>query len=358
MLNAPRPNARFRAVIAIVAGVLVASSVTACWSTAPKKDSGEKHETTPSQPAFVRDWQRDPAVAVRSTSTEVVVLGDVHGGYDRLVRLLEGNGVITRASSAAGYAWSAGDRTLVCTGDLIDKGTQSLEVLDLMMSLEPEAQASGGDLIVTMGNHEAEFLADPSNDKAVEFRAELAAKGIEPASIPAGETPYGKWMMRRPIAAKVNDWFFAHAGNTDGRSIEDIGADFRKAVDAGKWGAKSLVGDDSILEARLWWDEGKKSPLDDDLRAVGAAHIVFGHDPSAFDDKGHMAVAKGGRLFLVDVGMSPAIDYSEGALMFVVTRNGVSTAETAGPDGKRATLWSSAAAEPGVSPKAKSKKAA
>lgn len=358
MLNALRR----RPARALSLGLLAASLLAAACSTAPKAKK-EGGDTPPvAGAAFARDWQRDPAVVVRTTNAEIVALGDVHGGYDRLVALLLGNGLIAKDGSSVGYAWSGGDRTLVCTGDMIDKGTQSLAVLDLMMALEPQAAAAGGALIATLGNHEAEFLADPTNDKAPEFRTELLAKGVEPESIPQGEKPYGEWLMRRPIAAKVNDWFFAHGGNTDGRSVDEISADFRKAVDAGKWGAKTLVGDDSILEARLWWDDKKKDPLDDDLEAVGAKHIVFGHDPSAFDDKGHMTAAKKGRLFLIDVGMSPAIDYSPGALLFLTTANGVTTASSADPRGARTVLWSSdaagdSAAKALIAPPAGSKKA-
>jgi len=339
MLTATPNFARRRAAGAMLAVLVLAAG---CRQTAPAvKNSEPDHGKGDHRVAVARDWQRDPAVVVRSTTAEVIALGDVHGGYDRLVALLEGNGVIARDRSAAGYAWAAGDRVLVCTGDCIDKGSQSLAVLDLLMALEPEAAAVGGALVVTMGNHEAEFLADPANDKAGEFRDELAAKGLDQVAVAAGGTPYGAWLVRRPIAAKVNDWFFAHGGNTDGRTIDEIAADFRKAVDDGKWSAKSLVGDDSILEARLWWEDGKKDPVARDLGAIDAAHIVFGHDPSAFDDKGHVTAAEKGRLFLIDVGMSPAIDYSPGALLFVTTSGSVTTASAAGPDGKRSVVWAS-----------------
>ena len=68
---------------------------------------------------------------------QIVALGDVHGAYDRLLHLLQVGG-IARADPKAkgGYAWAGGKRTLVSVGDLIDKGPQSLEVLDLMMTLQ------------------------------------------------------------------------------------------------------------------------------------------------------------------------------------------------------------------------------
>jgi hypothetical protein len=336
MLNDTRSLSRVALGLAAVALLFAVG----CSTTAPAPKPGKKDEPRDAEPArrsWTRDWSRFPAVAVQTTTEDVVALGDVHGGYDRLVRLLETNGLIARdAASPAGYAWAGGRRTLVCTGDLIDKGSQSIPVLDLMMALEGQADAAGGRLVVTMGNHEAEFLADPGNDKAPEFRDELAAKGVDPASLPLGEERYGVWLMNRPVAAKVNDWFFAHGGNTDGRTIERIASDFTSAVDAGKWGAKSLTGDDSILEAREWWEAGKsKRRLDEYLDALGASHIVFGHDPSALGAKGEIEAAEGGRIILIDVGMSPAIDYSEGALLVISTRDGATTAVSVDASGAR-----------------------
>src|SRR5690348_9427842 len=62
-----------------------------------------------------RDWTFSPAVVERDTPSEVVPLGDVHGGYKRLVKLLAAGGLIAPDShSPAGYSWAGGDRTLVC----------------------------------------------------------------------------------------------------------------------------------------------------------------------------------------------------------------------------------------------------
>jgi hypothetical protein len=288
-----------------------------------------------------RDWTLYPAVVERDTPSEVVALGDVHGGYKRLVKLLAAGGLIAPDSrSSAGYSWAGGNRTLVCTGDLIDKGDHSLDVLDLMMALEPQARAAGGAVIVTLGNHEAEFLADPQNEKAKEFRAELKAKGIDPAALPKGQRPYGEWMMRRPFAARVNDWFFAHAGNTSGKTIPELSGGFRQAVDKGSWNSQTLLGDDSLLEARVWWkDSGKKELLDNYLRALRVKHIIFGHDPSAFHNKGQIGQESGGRLFLIDVGMSPAVDYSHGALLLIRREGNKTVAKSLDAEGKSKEIW-------------------
>ena len=303
---------------------------------------GEKKERRAEEkakaPAAPRDWARFPAVVERTTSEDVVGLGDVHGGYDRLVTLLSAAGLIKPApESPVGHAWEGGRRTLVSVGDLIDKGDQGTSVIDLMRTLEAEAAAAGGAVIVTLGNHEAEFLADPTNKKATkEFVPELRAKGLDPEGVAHGEGPYGDWLRNRPLAAKVNGWFFSHGGNTAGRSTSALGQRFRASVDANDWGAPFLIGDDSILEAQKWWKQGG---VDADLAALQARHIVFGHDPGAFDQPGRIATALDGKLFRIDVGMSPAVDYSHGALLIIHRANGGEQASSLDASGRRMVLW-------------------
>jgi len=284
-----------------------------------------------------RDWDRFPAVVDKSTNEEIVALGDVHGAYDRLLHLLQVGGIAHADPKAkGGYAWAGGKRTLVSVGDLIDKGPQSLEVLDLMMSLQSGARAAGGDVIVTLGNHEAEFLARPGKKKKAEqFERELSERHIDLHDVAEGRNAYGRFFLGLPVAARVNGWFFCHAGSTSGMSLTQIGDRFRAVVDSGRWKNPFLIGDDSLLEARKWW----KGDMDDkDLAALPAAHIVFGHDPGAFRDKGTIQT-KGGRLFLIDVGMTPEFDYSKGALMLIDRKDGLDVATSLDASGARREVW-------------------
>src|SRR5690606_24459191 len=55
-----------------------------------------------------------PPAAVPS---RIVAVGDVHGGYDEFVRLLQDAGVIN-----ARRTWTGGRTRLVQTGDVVDRG--------------------------------------------------------------------------------------------------------------------------------------------------------------------------------------------------------------------------------------------
>jgi hypothetical protein len=219
-----------------------------------------------------RDWDRHPAVVDCTTASQVIAVGDVHGGYERLVGLLRQARLI-RADwrSPTGNRWTAGDRRLVCTGDVLNKGSGSLRALDLLMGLEDQATSSGGAVTVLLGNHEAEFLVNPDNKSACAFRMELAAARLQPLAVSAGEHPLGAWLRNRPIAARVNGWLFAHAGQTSGRTLTQLAQRFRAAVETADWRSDFLHAADSILNARRWWR--RPGALDaKPSSACGAAH--------------------------------------------------------------------------------------
>jgi hypothetical protein len=294
-----------------------------------------------------RDWDKFPAVAVVTGASEIDVVGDLHGDFEVTTRLLSSAGLIT---STAPRQWTGGTRVLVITGDVIDKGTAATQIIDLLLSLEPEAEAAGGKLIVTLGNHEAEFVANPDDDKVKEFREELAlTKSLNPKEVAAGKTKYGAWLLSRPVAAQVDDWFFCHGGNTGGLTVAQIDQSFRDRFDGGtpKFVHPFLLGNNSLLEASTWWTSGDPmTVIDVNLSMLPASHLVFGHEPGKVDfppeqggerPQGEMTARYDGRIFLVDVGMSHAVGYSDGALLRIT--RGPDTATAIYPDGTTKGLW-------------------
>ena len=69
----------------------------------------------------------------------VFCVADVHGDFADFVAILQKAGVIN-----ADHHWIAHDATLVQLGDILDRGPKPREAMDLLMSLEKEASASGG----------------------------------------------------------------------------------------------------------------------------------------------------------------------------------------------------------------------
>ena len=147
-----------------------------------------------------------------------------------------------------------------------------------------------------------------------------------------GEVGRSQFLCTLPFAAKVDDWFFSHAGNSGGRSFEKLAADIEAGVDKDGFKTEVLIGEDSLLEARLdqdgphgkpWLvermpDQDEKALLHGNAEALGVNHIVEGHKPTevAFQDgvvrhAGEM-FQRFGLFFLIDTGMSEGVNNGAG----------------------------------------------
>jgi hypothetical protein len=308
------------------------------------------------QNAPARDWKTYPAIVQIDTGEDIFAVGDVHGDYDRLVKLLQTAGIVEPRTGA----WIAGRSIVVFTGDLIDKGPRSLQVLTFVKSLRDAATLQGGQVVILMGNHEAEFLAAPTAKKASDFADDLRRAGLVPNEIAACRGDLGSFLCSLPFGTRVRDWFFSHGGNTGGRSMEQLASDLRTGVDKDGFGTPQLLDRNSMLEARLA-DEGPKgtswiaieSPrrteeqlLSEYARALGVAHLVQGHQHQTvlFEDgrqrhAGEMFQWRG-LLFLIDVGMSEGVGGSSGAILHIHTGKGQEAIAIC-PDGKTTSIWSS-----------------
>jgi len=175
----------------------------------------------------------------------IVAVGDVHGASEELVRLLRDAGLVNEWQ-----AWTGGTTHLVALGDLEDRGPGGRRVMDLLMKLQPQAKAAGGEVHVVMGNHEVLGLVGDfryvSREDAASFVADeprgvrtsaLAREGqraaeeglsAEEADRRFGERyppgffgrraafsargTYGKWMFGLPVAVVLNGTAFVHGG--------------------------------------------------------------------------------------------------------------------------------------------------
>jgi len=180
----------------------------------------------------------------------VVAVGDVHGDYDAVVAILQKAGLID-----SGSHWIGGNAVLVQTGDLLDRGPRSRDVLDLFMALEAEAPRSGGRVVVLLGNHEvmnlmadlryvplqefAQFVS-PRSEKlrqsaysdylhwrqsrkkaGAELPPELSREAwmerhpagyFEHRQLFAANGKYGRWLRKRPALFVLTGTAFVHAG--------------------------------------------------------------------------------------------------------------------------------------------------
>jgi hypothetical protein len=90
------------------------------------------------------------AVATAAPVHRIVAVGDLHGDFAawrdivRAAKLIDGKG-----------AWIGGNAVLVQTGDVVDRGPDSLKIIQDLVRLQREAQRARGQVIALVGNHEA-----------------------------------------------------------------------------------------------------------------------------------------------------------------------------------------------------------
>ena len=315
------------------------------------------------QNAPARDWEKYPAIVQIDTNEDIFAVGDVHADYERLLKLLAAARIIEHPTNPEIVTWIAGKAVLVFTGDLIDKGPHSVEVLKLVRSLRGAAARQGGRVVVLMGNHEAEFLADPTAKKAKDFADDLHRAGLVPQETAACGGDLGGFLCSLPMGVRVRDWFFSHAGNTGGRTIAQLAFDLQGGIDKDGFGAPQLVDGNSLLEARMgeegpngksWFDietpkHSEEQLLSSYARALGVAHLVQGHQHQkvVFEDgqqrnAGEMFQWRG-LLFLLDVGMSQGVGDSHGAILHIHGGNHPGgnhrRLSPSARDGKKTSLW-------------------
>lgn len=315
------------------------------------------------KPKASRNWTTHPVVVQVDTTEDIYAVGDAHADPDRLAAVLAEAKIIKGVPKKPGdVEWAAAKSVLVVTGDMIDKWHNSLDVIALLQALQTSAAAQGGQVIITMGNHEAEFLADPHGDKTEEFGDELKAAGLKRKDVAVCQGDLGKFLCELPIAARVNDWFFSHGGNTNNQTIEALSAAIEAGFAKDGFATQELIGDNSILEARLndkgpnglpWFDNGSLTTDPQTLlaryaQALGVHHIVQGHQPGKvkFPDGQKRnqddLFQRYGLLFLIDTGMSRGVDGDTsggGALHITGKSNPTAVGICANGEGK--TLWDS-----------------
>ena len=189
-------------------------------------------------PAVAAQWRFDDV-------DRVVALSDIHGAFGPMVDALQNVGVLDDE-----LTWSGGTAHLVVVGDILDRGPDSRQAMDLLMRLEEESASAGGMVHVLIGNHEAmnligdlryvskeEYAAFASEEDAEERERWFAAYANQRAtgeqapevlraefdqSFPVGffahrrafstEGKYGNWLLSKPIIIVINETAFVHGG--------------------------------------------------------------------------------------------------------------------------------------------------
>jgi len=136
------------------------------------------------------------------------VVGDTHGQYDNLRKLLGSAGLV----DAEGH-WSGGHKHIVFLGDLFDRGADVTRNLWFMYRLQREATRAGGGAHVMLGNHETMvFTNDLRYTAPKEKLMAMLHATTYPKLFDVRHSVLGRWLAVQPGMMKIDGILLAHGG--------------------------------------------------------------------------------------------------------------------------------------------------
>jgi hypothetical protein len=266
----------------------------------------------------------------------IVAVGDVHGAHERFLAILRAAEVIDGRNR-----WIGGRTHLVQTGDVLDRGPDSKQVVEFLRRLAREAERAGGRVHALIGNHEAmrllgdfryvvpgEYEAFTNSDSAATRRAVIEASPAADRARLEKETPLGMIEMIRAFGPKqdlgayirtlnavvrINGIVFLHGGISPAvaaMTCTEINDTVRRELgpEIQKTGQSPRESLSAREDGPLWYRGLANEPdtfapeVRKILEAQKARAIVMGHsaDPGPIRNRFDQTV------FLIDTGMQPA----------------------------------------------------
>lgn len=216
----------------------------------------------------------------------IVAIGDLHGDFGAWRAIAKTAGLVDGKGK-----WVGGQTVLVQTGDVVDRGPDSLKIVQDLMRLQREAARTHGRVIALVGNHEAMNITDDlryvsagdyaaftdsksaqlrdavyeSNKAAIEgaYRQTDAAMTSEAikqawfAATPLGKIehqrawrpdgPIGAWVISNPAVIQIDGTIFLHGGISPAYSrlsIEEINRQVAAALTARATAPEAIINDE------------------------------------------------------------------------------------------------------------------
>jgi hypothetical protein len=217
------------------------------------------------------------------TIAPIYVIGDIHGYLRVLHKILREAHLIDAA-----HHWIGGSATLWFLGDLVDRGPDSIAVLDFVMSLQQEALAVGGSVDSLLGNHELLMLAayqfgrrstGLSNNFITKWRHNGGIKG----DLAKLRAEHIAWLTARPPMKLVENVLLIHADATFytryGRSIAEVNETFKNLLAHSNTLAWEELIETFAMRGVFMHQYGGLEFVERFTQIFGGEVIIHGHSP-------------------------------------------------------------------------------
>jgi hypothetical protein len=225
---------------------------------------------------------------IYSEVSRIIAIGDIHGQYERMVKMLKSAGVIDD-----NLQWSWGNGHLVFIGDIFDRGSGVTEALWLIYQLENQALKHGGKVHLLLGNHELMIMKNDLRYIANKYYGLTSNLDIEYSNLYSRETVLGRWLRTKNCIEIIGSTLFIHAGisprlDSMNLTLEDINNQFRSFLnnpgDTTDQKVKSLLTGNygpvwyrGFMKGSGSYDKISQSVLEDILKKYNTNTAVVGH---------------------------------------------------------------------------------
>ncbi len=138
---------------------------------------------------------------------KILVIGDIHGEYERLLEILQKAGVVDQKGK-----WIFNHGHVIFTGDVVDRGDKVTEALWLIYNLEKQAEMNGGKVHYLLGNHEVMLFEKDTRYLNLKYYFFARRYNQSYYSLFKGNSVLGSWLKNKNSILKINDILFVHAG--------------------------------------------------------------------------------------------------------------------------------------------------
>ncbi len=213
----------------------------------------------------------------------VYIMGDVHGQLRPLVRILQYANLVDKNT-----AWSGGQSVLWFIGDLVDRGPDSIPVMNLVMRLQSEAAAVGGQVKCILGNHELLLLAAykfgrRSTGLSSNFITKWLRNGGNRADLAKLTKEHLIWLAELPPMALAADTLLIHADATFythyGHSIDGVNRTIGGLLKRSNVLAWEELIEEFTMRGVFNHQYAGNELIDRFLAIFGGKQIVHGHTP-------------------------------------------------------------------------------
>jgi hypothetical protein len=215
--------------------------------------------------------------------TATYLVGDVHGHADKLIRTLQAANLI-----GEDYRWIGGESKLWLLGDFFNRGPEGISALKLLMALQVEAAAVGGEVNSVIGNHDVVLLAAYHFSEQFAprlgntFFGEWQNNGGVKSDLEQLTPKQVEWLSQLPALALVEGNLLAHADacfyTEYGSSIDEVNQAFAglfQGRDSAAWDRlldlfsehQAFTGEDGLKQAQSFLDQ------------FGGQRFIHGHTP-------------------------------------------------------------------------------